>query len=321
MPPKKAAKKAEGDADLWEEFKKRLRKNEQEFETPKIPAVQDIMRKMDEEGVCPKWIFDTEFDPMAFRILFHSLAQAKYLDISAIWVWKCNGGDESVRSVCYYLDQDPKPNVKDLQFIDNGVTALGCEFLARTLGPNGNPTIDLLRLDFNQFGTPGIEKLSMGLSQNATLRYLSLQYCNIGEDGGRYIAHILMFYRNALESLFLRGNYLGNAGVVDLLVGARRTKVLKEIDLYDNKFTDSQELIQALRDLFANNTALTKYDLSGNKITDAGAYHLVNGMIGHNHFKSSEAKVLVTEQVSTKTWEALQEVTTGKGKKGKKGKK
>lgn len=40
-------------------------------------------------------------------------------------------------------------------------------------------------------------------------------------------------------------------------------------------------------------------------------------MIGINHLH----KVLVTEQVSTKTWEALEEVTSGGKGKGKKGKK
>lgn len=315
MAPKKKPAAATGDADLWEEFKRRLKKNEQEFETPKIPAFQEILRRIDTDGEDVKsWVFDSEFDPMAFRILFHSLQQAKYLDITAIRVWKCNGGDESVRSVCTYLDGDPPPLVADLQFTDNGVTALGCEFLARTLGPTGNKLINLMRLDYNQFGTPGIERLSRGLSQNSTLRYLSLQYCNIGEDGGIYVAHILMFYRNALEVLKLRGNYLGNPGVMDVFAGASRTKVLAEIDLYDNKFSDTPELIKALSDLFANNTGLTRYDLSGNQISDQGAHQLVQSMITHNHLD----KVFVTEQVASKTWEALEMATGGKPKKGKK---
>lgn len=316
MAPKKKVAAATGDAELWEEFKKRLKKNEQEFETPKIPAFQDILRRIETDGEDVKsWVFDSEFDPMAFRILLHSLQQSKYNDITAIRVWKCNGGDESVRSVCFYLDSEPPPNVVDLQFMDNGVTALGCEFLARTLGPNGNKVINLLRLDYNQFGTPGVEKLSQGLSQNSTLRYLSLQYCNIGEDGGMFIAHILMFFRNALEVLKLRGNYLGNVGVLDVLAGAKRSKVLTEIDLYDNKFQDSPELIKVMSDLFTNNTALTRYDLSGNQISDSGAHQLIQKMIGQSHLD----KVFVTEQVASKTWEFLEEVTGGKPKK--KGKK
>jgi len=315
MAPKKKPAAQTGDADAWENFKKILRKNESEFDTPKIPAFEFIKNNIDNGEDMRSWGFDTEFDPMSFRILFHSLGQSKYLDIAAIRVWKCNGGDESVRSVCSYLDTDPPPIVMDLQFMDNNVSALGCEFLAKTLGPNGNKVINLLRLDYNQFGTPGVEKLSLGLSQNSTLRYLSLQYCNIGEDGGIYIAHILMFFRNALEVLKLRGNYLGNPGIMDVLTGAKRAKALAEIDLYDNKFSDTPEIIKALGDLFAHNTALQRYDLSGNKISDAGAHELIRGMIGHNHLD----KVFVTEQVASKTWDTLDEVTGGKPKK--KGKK
>jgi len=313
-PKKKAAKEGDG-PDLFEEFVKLYKKREKELETPALPAVKEIIRKMEEEDV-KSWCFYDEFDPMSFRILFHCLRQSQFPDIEAIRVWKCNGGDESVRSVCHYLDQDPPPNVKDLHFTDNGVTPLGCEFLGRTLGPNGNKMVNLLKLDYNQFGTAGVEKLSVGLSQNATLRHLSLQYCGISEEGGQYIAHILMFFKNALEVLMLRGNYLGDKGIVDVFNGARRSKTLAQIDVYDNKFSDSPEVIRALRELFANNAALTKYDLSGNRISDAGASMLVNGMIGHNHLD----KVLVTEQVSSKTWEALEEVTSGKKgkKKGKK---
>merc|ERR1712066_756220 len=114
-----------------------------------------------------------------------------------------------------------------------------------------------------------------------TLRHLSLRYCGIGEDGG----HILMFIRNALEVLELRGNYLRNQGIEDLFRGARRTKCLRQIDVFDNKFSDTPAVIEAIKDLFANNTKLEDYNLAGNNISDEGAGKLVAGMIGHSHLK------------------------------------
>lgn len=328
-PKKKPANKAEDGPDPFEEFVKRYNKNQKENDTPKIKEVADYIQKIDEGEEVKCWNFREEFDPMSFRIFCFSLRQANFLGIDAIRVWKCRGGDESVRSVCYYLESQPAPNVwpnvQDLWFTDNDVTVLGCEFLGRTLGPKGNPIVNLLRLDYNKFGTPGVEKLSLGLAQNATLRHLSLQYCNIGEDGGEYIAHILMFIRCALEKLELCGNYLGNRGVVDVLHGARRTKCLREIDLFDNKFNDDVEpgtqtspVIDALRDLFANNQNLKRYHLHGNQISEDGAHQLVNGMIGNNHLEL----VKVPERCSMKTWEALEfQLNSAKGKKGKKGKK
>jgi len=316
MAPKKKPSKGEGENDLWDEFNKRYAKMQKEFDTPPIHNVREIIRLMDEGEEIKKWSFDREFDPMAFRVLWNSLKQVNYLDIDAIWVWKCNGKDESVRSVCGYLEMEPPPNVKDLQFTDNGITELGCEFLGRLLGPNGNKVVNKLMLDYNQFGTPGVEKLSVGLSQNSTLRHLSLNYCAIGEDGGQYIAYILMFVRNALEVLDLRGNYLKDRGIVDVFHGAKRAKNLSRIDVFDNKFSDTPEVIKALRDLFANNTALTYYDLAGNQISDAGASMLVNGMIGKEHLQA----VKVTERCSNKTFEALEfQLSSSKGKK--KGKK
>lgn len=311
--------------DTFEEFTKTYTKKQKEFDlqpSQKIAEVQEIFQRMEEGEEMASWNFSREFDPMAFRILFIALrSPGAGLDcvniIKAIRVWKCNGGDESVRSVCHYLDSTQgTPAVEDLQFTDNAVTHLGCEFLGRTLGPSGNKVINLLRLDFNQFGSAGIEKLSLGLSQNSTLRHLSLQYCGIGEDGGTYIAHILMFIRNALEVLELRGNYLRNQGVIDVLTGARRAKCLRKLDLFDNKFTDTPEVIEAIKDLFQNNTKLEDYNFAGNQISDDGAGVLVQGMIGQTHLK----QVLVPERCSQKTFEAL-ELTLAAGKGKKKGKK
>jgi hypothetical protein len=319
MAPKKKPAKAGGadEVDLFEEFMKKYIKNQKEFDTVKLPEAQEIISRIQDDGEDVfSWNFSREFDPMAFRILFMSLRQTGLNTIRAVRIWKCNGGDESVRSVCYYLDSVPAPAVEDLQFTDNGVTELGCEFLGRTLGPSGNKIINLLRLDFNQFGSTGVEKLSWGLSQNATLRHLSLRYCGIREDGGQYIAHILMYKDCMLEVLELRGNYLGCPGVVDVLRGARRTKCLRVLDLFDNKFTDTPEVIDGIKELFQHNQKLEDYNLAGNKISDDGAGKLVAGMIGNHHLKN----VLVPESCSSKTFEALEAVVAqGKGKK--KGKK
>jgi len=245
-------------------------------------------------------------------------AKSGYNEIEAIRLWKCGDGDKAVRSVCYYLEgQTGEQGVKDVQFTDNGVTELGCEFLGRTLGPNGNKMVNLLRLDYNQFGTPGVIKLSEGLSQNYTLRQLSLNYCGIGEDGGEFIGQILMFHRNAIEKLELAGNYLKERGVVDVFNACKRKTALTEINVFDNKFTDTPEVIKVLRELFANNTTLAIYDLSGNHISDDGAGKLVHGLVqGASHVQ----QVKITERIAAKTQDTIKDLfQSGRGKK--KGKK
>jgi len=321
-PPKKGA---EGEVDYFEEFLKKYNKNKKEFDTPKINDAEAIIQQIQDEGEdIPAWDFSQEFDQMSFRVLMHSLRQSGYNKIRGMRLWKCNGGDESVRSVCYYLDSDPNtpagpPEVEDVQFTDNAVSPLGCEFLGRTLGPNGNKKITYLRLDYNQFGAPGVEKLSLGLAQNSTLRVLSLQYCGIGPEGGEYLGHILMFIKSALEDLRLRGNNLGREGVVEVFNGARRAKNLKSLDVFDCKFSETPDVIEGLLALFQHNTKLEKYNLGGNDITDVGAQKLIHGMIGQSHLKD----VSVPERCNVKTFEALEQALgAGKGKKkGKKGKK
>lgn len=317
MAPKKKPPKAEGEPDPLDEFVRKYGKNQKEFDTPKIARVQEILQKIDEGEDMKSWNFDADFDSMAFQVLCHTLRQSGYNDIEAIRLWKCGDGDKAVRSVCYYLEgQTGEQGVKDVQFMDNGVTELGCEFLGRTLGPNGNKMVNLLRLDFNQFGTPGVIKLSEGLSQNCTLRQLSLNYCNIGEDGGEYIAQILMFHRNAIEKLELMGNYLRERGVIDVFNACKRKTALSEINVFDNKFTDTPEVIKVLRELFANNTTLATYDLSGNHISDEGAGKLVHGLVSASHVE----KVKITERVAEKTHNAIKDYL-GSGGKKKKGKK
>merc|ERR1711964_380309 len=167
-----------------------------------------------------------------------------------------------------------------------------------------------LRLDYNKFGAPGVERLKWGLS---------LQYCDInGEEGGRHLSHILIFIRSALEQLLLKGNNLGNDGVLEVMTGAKRAKKLKSLDISDNKFSEAPDVIDGLLKLFAYNISLGSYKLSGNDITDVGAQKLIHGMIGQTHL----TEVLVPERCSVKTFEALEQALgAGKGKKSKKGKK
>ncbi|CAK0892296.1 unnamed protein product, partial [Prorocentrum cordatum] len=325
MAPKKKPAK-EGEEDPFDIFLKKYTKTQKEYDVPKIAKVQEIISRTEEEGPVKQWNFDAEFDTMSFRILWQTLRQTGFTEIDAIRLWKCNGGDESVRSVCYYLDGPQEPTVKewvkDVAFTDNGVTALGCEFLGRTLGPNGNKFITKLVLDYNKFGAAGVEKLSLGLSQNSTLKHLSLNHCGIGPDGGEFIGHILIFCKSALEILELKGNDLENQGVIDVFRGARRAKALRHLDVFDNKFSlnnsEAPEVLRALRDLFTANTNLVSYDLGANRISDEGAQDLVKDMRdkGHTHLQS----VMVTERCMTGTFAEL-ELQLSKGKGKKKGKK
>lgn len=80
-----------------------------------------------------------------------------------------------------------------LELLDNHITPLGCEFISRILVPSAKQTLQLLKLDHNNFGSEGLNLLAEGLSQNTTITHVSMTYCNIDEKGARALFEILIF--------------------------------------------------------------------------------------------------------------------------------
>ena len=74
-----------------------------------------------------------------------------------------------------------------LELLDNRITPLGCEFLSKSLHPIAKPTIQILKLDHNNFGSEGMKCLSEGLAINPLLRILSLQYCSIDAEAAEAV--------------------------------------------------------------------------------------------------------------------------------------
>ena len=97
-----------------------------------------------------------------------------------------------------------------------------------------NPSIQILKLDHNEFGSEGVMALSEGLAINPHLRILSLTYCGIDHRAAQALFEILIYTRSALEDLFLNGNLLRNEGVCKVLTGVAIAKSLKKIHLSDN---------------------------------------------------------------------------------------
>ena len=54
--------------------------------------------------------------------------------------------------MCLFLENEKVNSVLFLELLDNRITPLGCEFISRALHPKMNPTIEILKLDHNEFG-------------------------------------------------------------------------------------------------------------------------------------------------------------------------
>ena len=68
------------------------------------------------------------------------------------------------------------------------------------------------RIDNNPIGDEGIKNLALGLRTYSKIEKLSFNYCNITEDGIRYVQEIIANIDCKLRTLKLQGNPLKNIG-------------------------------------------------------------------------------------------------------------
>ena len=138
--------------------------------------------------------------------------------------------DEGARAVCRYIQICP--SVITLELLQNNITALGCQFIGKTINPH-NPdskcNLTILKLDHNPIGSEGMGYLAEGLRQNKNIVNLSLTYCNIDEKGAKNIFDILLFQGSQLEDIDLGGNHLRDSGSIEVLRGASASKNLKRL--------------------------------------------------------------------------------------------
>jgi hypothetical protein len=324
MAPKKAAKQLkEGEVDYLDVFTKLYRKTLKEYEG--LEKMKDVDRILNVEipefgDDIPFWYLTSEFDPMAYRVLMQCLTQSGYVGFKALRLWQTGGGDECVRSTCQYITSERQhllgQGLNELQLTAVGMTPLGCSFIGKAMGFRGNPNIEFLRLDYNNFGSAGLAELAKGLAVNPMLKRLDLNYCGIDEEGGKSLFEILLYNKSQLTQLELRGNSLRNAGLMEMIRGLEKpTTKLVGLDVADNNI--GEEVIEALVKLFQTKKNIERYDLLGNLVTDAGATKIIQGMIGQTHIK----ELRLPEECSAATFEALATAlgagTATKGKKKK----
>lgn len=248
-----------------------------------------------------------------------SLRAVDYKHCISIRFWKTYCEDEGVRAICQYLEIG-KP-VLFLELLDNRITSLGCEFIARSLHPRMNPTIQILKLDHNQFGSQGVINLSQSLAINPHLKILSLTYCAIDHTAAQALFEILIFTRSALEEVNLSGNLLRNDGVRRVLLGTSIAKNLKKIYLADNQFNDDEAMVKAIEFCMVKNKNLARYDFKYNNITDRALERVTQALMTEaQHVQQFEVPPRIVNKEIFENFEKALEANRKAGKKGKKGK-
>lgn len=254
------------------------------------------------------------------RALMDSMKAVQYPHCSTIRFWKTYVEDEGVRAICQFLEIQ-KSKVEILELLDNKITKLGCEFLSRVLHPTMAPTILILKLDHNQFGSEGINHLSKSLAINPILKSLSLSYCAIDHEAAQALFEILIYTRSALEEINLTGNLLRNKGVTRVFMGASIAKSLKKILVADNQFNDTADVVKALEFCMVKNKNLTKYDLKYNNINQNTIQKVTTTLMeGATHVQQLEVPPRIENKEIFDNFEKALDANRKAGKKGKKGK-
>jgi Ran GTPase-activating protein (RanGAP) involved in mRNA processing and transport len=150
-----------------------------------------------------------------------------------------------------------------------GIGWLGCEFIGRLFHPKLPTNLNYLTLDYNNFGNDGLNFLMAGLKGYDKIKYISLAYCGITEDGIKHMKEFLTSPSLELEKLILQGNELRNSGfneMIDYLYNSN----IEEINLNNILIGNDTELMLKFTNLMAINKNLVGYQLRYNFIDDKG---------------------------------------------------
>lgn len=207
-----------------------------------------------------------------------------YQHLKVVRLWKVELQDEGLRSICNYIDK--VASVEYLDLMDNGITALGCEFLGKTLRSERN-NVRKLKLDNNEIGDEGLGRLAVGLRQNNKIEKLSFCFCGLTALGTKYIQEILANIGCKLRTLKLMGNPLQNEGVYEILravnsCGDKLEKLnIADVQLhilgYKEDIGDSieEKIEKELVSIVKHSNTIAKYNFRNNWIPDGVARKLL----------------------------------------------
>jgi hypothetical protein len=192
-----------------------------------------------------------------------------YKHLQSIRVWEGNIGNQGLRSFYNYIVETKNYNINILEFINCGIEKLGCEFISRMLYPTLSYNIKILILDYNKIGDEGLKELTKGLSCNITINYLSLNYCEITNDGMPYLKSIFENDNSGLEKLYVQGNHIGNESMSELLdlLSTKEELPLEEINLSNTNIGSNATFINSLLLCMKNNKTIHTYNLKYNLIS------------------------------------------------------
>jgi len=145
----------------------------------------------------------------------------------------------------YVLVQNLHPMVQRLLANDANFTEMRVlgfqlseeDIQAIAYGLTENKTLRALSLDHLQIGDEGVKQIAQGLCYNETLTYISLRWNDIGNEGGMSLADSL-HYNKSIKHMVVSFNNLGSPAGYSFAEALKKNTTLEVLDLKWNQIED-----------------------------------------------------------------------------------
>ena len=245
--------------------------------------------------------------------------------LKSMRIWEGELGDEGVRNIVKFIIETNNSSLKLIEFLNCNIGPLGCEFISRIFEPSLPCTMEILILDYNNFGNEGISNLMTYLPLNSTLTYLSVSYCGFDEKGVQYFGDFVS-KSPSLEKLILMGNPIKDEGVATLCTFLQTNVNIEEVNINNVGFGISEDTINKLLYLVENNKNIVMYQCKFNLITVKNFENIVKVLRDpkNKHIYQFNVDEKYPKEIFNLYFKALKgrkykkKKKKGKGKKGKK---
>jgi len=178
------------------------------------------------------------------------------------------------------------PNFSEMRVLGFQLTPEDIQAVAYALSEN--KTLKALSLDHLQIGDEGIKQIAEGLCYNESLTYISLRWNDIGNEGGMALADAL-HYNKHIKQMIVAFNNLGNPAGHSFAEALKKNTSLEKLDLKWNQIEDDVGDI-LLTAMSENKGALSTLMLGGNGSSLRNARKNVKATSGRNA-KSTRFKI------------------------------
>ena len=330
----KKAKKGKGQEDEdnpTENFLPAYRKACKENEvTPAKTLVNKVEEIMDEGDDLNEILVNERIGEFGARALATALRRSTKGEkgmpiLKSLRIWEGELGDEGVRDIVNFIIQTNNSSLKLIELLNCNIGPLGCEFISRIFEPSLPCTMEILTLDYNNFGNEGLSNLLTYLPYNNTLTYLSLSYCGIDDKGIQFFDSFIP-KTQTLEKLILMGNPIKDEGVLTLCEFLKDNTSIEEINVNNVGFGKSEETIEKLIQLMQINKGLVIYNVKFNFISEENFKKIVDVLTDKekgSHVYQFNVDEKYSKELFTTFFNAMKKRKykkkgKGKGKKGKK---